>query len=220
MDFRELRSLVRQGEHGRLEFKRKAAYPEKILKEVVAFANTEGGLLLIGVDDNGTIPGLKFAEEEMYVLDRAITRYCRPDIDFTTEVIPLNERRSVILYRIEKSSVGPHYVIPEPQATEGKAYVRVKDQSIQASREVRQVIKGVKKGREVRFSYGEKEKQLMQYLDRNGSITLPQFAELTGEPARKVSRTLVLLVLADVLDILPREGHDLFIRKEESSQTN
>ena len=220
MDFRELRSLVRQGEHVQLEFKRKAAYPEKILKEVVAFANTDGGQLLIGVDDNGTIPGLKFAEEEMYVLDRAISRYCRPDISYSTEVIPLNEKRSVILYKIEKSTIGPHYVIPEPEATEGKAYVRVKDQSIQASREVRQVLKGVKKGREVRFSYGDKERLLMKYLDENGSITLPQFADLAGEPARKVSRTLVLLVLADVLEIVPREGHDIFVRKEDTDLTN
>lgn len=220
MDFRELRSLVRQGEHVQLEFKRKAAYPEKILKEVVAFANTDGGQLLIGVDDNGTIPGLKFAEEEMYVLDRAISRYCRPDISYSTEVIPLNEKRSVILYRIEKSTVGPHYVIPEPEATEGKAYVRVKDQSIQASREVRQVLKGVKKGREVRFSYGDKERLLMKYLDENGSITLPQFADLAEEPARKVSRTLVLLVLADVLEIVPREGQDIFVRKEDTDLTN
>ncbi|MFA0961902.1 helix-turn-helix domain-containing protein [Roseivirga sp. BDSF3-8] len=214
MNFRELKSLVRQGEHGRLEFKRKAAYPEKIIKEVVAFANTEGGELLIGVDDDGKIPGLKFAEEDKYVLDKAIARYCSPDIHYTTEIIPLNESRSVIRYSINKSPEGPHYV-QEPGAPQRKVYVRVNDQSIQASREVRQVLKGEKKSREVRFSFGEKEKQLMEFLDKKGSITVAQFAEIAGEPARKVSRTLVLLVLAGVLRIEPRTGQDLFMRKSE-----
>lgn len=68
--------MVKAGENDFLEFKRKASFPEKIVKEIVAFANTRGGDLLIGVDDNGTIPGLKFAEEDAWVLDNAIQQYC------------------------------------------------------------------------------------------------------------------------------------------------
>ena len=72
MELKELYRLVRKGEGETLEFKRKAAHPEKIVREVVAFANTKGGDLLIGVDDNGTIPGVKYAEEEIFVLNKAI----------------------------------------------------------------------------------------------------------------------------------------------------
>ena len=58
----QLRRLVSQGEGQHLEFKRKASFPEKIVRELIAFANTEGGTLLIGVDDDKSIPGVKFPE--------------------------------------------------------------------------------------------------------------------------------------------------------------
>ncbi|MDZ7649627.1 MAG: ATP-binding protein [Cytophagales bacterium] len=63
-----------------LEFKRKAAYPEKIVRELIAFANTEGGTLLVGVDDDKSIPGVKYPDEEgacMCEIHKALC-YCRP----------------------------------------------------------------------------------------------------------------------------------------------
>ena len=64
----EVLRLIRQGEGQFVEFKKKANHPEKIIKEVVAFANAGGGNLFIGVDDHGTISGLKFPEDEEYIL--------------------------------------------------------------------------------------------------------------------------------------------------------
>ena len=45
---RHLRNLVAKGEGHMLEFKRKAAFPEKIIREMIAFANTSGGVLVGG----------------------------------------------------------------------------------------------------------------------------------------------------------------------------
>ena len=56
----------------KIEFKKKAAYPEKIVREIVALANTEGGVLLLGVDDDGTVSGQRFIEEEIFVMEKAI----------------------------------------------------------------------------------------------------------------------------------------------------
>lgn len=47
-DLKNLKNLVRHGEGQRLEFKMKVKFPEKIIKELVAFANTDGGHLLLG----------------------------------------------------------------------------------------------------------------------------------------------------------------------------
>ncbi len=69
LDVRNLKNLVRHGEGLRLEFKMKVKYPEKIVKELVAFANTEGGHLFVGVSDAGVIEGVKFAEEEQFLLE-------------------------------------------------------------------------------------------------------------------------------------------------------
>ena len=59
MNSNDLVALVNQGEGQRLEFKKKVDYPEKVVKEVIAFANSDGGNLLIGVDDDGNISGVK-----------------------------------------------------------------------------------------------------------------------------------------------------------------
>ena len=55
MTLQELNQLASLGEGPSLEFKRKVPRPERIAKEVIAFANTRGGRLLLGVDDDGTI---------------------------------------------------------------------------------------------------------------------------------------------------------------------
>ena len=53
MDLIEIKVLVSRGGGQYLEFKKKANYTEKIVKEVVTFVNSERGQLLLGVDDKG-----------------------------------------------------------------------------------------------------------------------------------------------------------------------
>ena len=73
----ELKKLVLNGESQFLEFKKKADHPEKIVREMVAFANSEGGTLLIGVDDRGNISGLPFPDEDTYAMEAAISMYSK-----------------------------------------------------------------------------------------------------------------------------------------------
>jgi ATP-dependent DNA helicase RecG len=51
-------TLIRQGENSSVEFKSANAHPDSLARELVAFANTQGGTLLIGVEDDGAISGL------------------------------------------------------------------------------------------------------------------------------------------------------------------
>lgn len=212
MELKELYRLVKKGEGDQLEFKRKAAHPEKIIKEAVAFANTKGGNLLIGVDDNGTIPGLKYVEEEVYVLNKALDRLCKPRLNYTYEIIPLdeNETRSVVLYTIPESNKKPHYAMPEEGAEWGKTYVRAADKSIQASKEVRRIIKLSQRKNSRAFSIDEQEKRLLQYLDENQTITLTQFQELSNLNRYKASNILITLVLNNIIRIHPNDKADLY----------
>lgn len=196
-----------EGESDTLEFKRKVAHPEKIVREIVAFANTAGGLLLIGVDDDGSIPGLKYAEEEAYALETAVKKLCKPPIPLNIEIVPISDKRAIIKYRIEPSSKKPHMVKdPEKPA----AYVRFKDRSIQASKEMREILRRQRKPKNTRFTFGDKEKILMQYLEQHKTITLEEFSKAAGIKKYFASKTLILLVLAKVLDIEPREGKDIY----------
>ncbi|GAB3323150.1 ATP-binding protein [Larkinella ripae] len=209
MDYRALKELVRQGEGTHLEFKLKSNHPERIIREIVAFANTEGGKLLIGIGDDKSIQGLKHVDEDEYLLERAIGRYCTPTIDYSMERVSLANEREVLVITVPESDRKPHYV-DDPINEIRRAYIRVEDKAVQASKEVREILKGEAAERNIRFTYGEKEQALMQHLDRNQSITVDSFANIANIPRKMASRTLVLLVLANVLQVHPSEISDRF----------
>ena len=117
MEFKALRDLVRQGEGRYLEFKLKTTHPEKIIREIVAFANTDGGRLLIGVADDKTVQGLKYADEDEYLLVRAINKFCFPPISYFIERIPLPNERDVLMLRIPRSPTRPTLHYPRPRTT-------------------------------------------------------------------------------------------------------
>jgi len=203
---RDLKKLVAQGESASLEFKRKASYPDKIVREMIAFANSGGGILLVGISDNGEIAGLKHPEDDSYVIQQSLLK-CSPRLPVTETFIAVGNERHVILYRIEESKRKPHYFC---DGVKKEAFVRVKDQSIKASREVREIAKRSHAKKDIRFHYGEHERLLMQYLDMNPAITLKEFMQVSGLKRFYASRKLVLLVLANVLKITPHEKGDLF----------
>lgn len=203
---RDLKKLVSHGESVCLEFKRKAAYPDKIVRGMIAFANTKGGTLLVGVSDDGVLSGLKHPEEESHVIQQALGK-CKPPLPVTEMFIPIGNSRYVLQYQVGESARKPHYF----QTGESKeAYIRVHDQSIRASREVREIARRSQRRRDIRFHYGESEQLLMHYLDLNQAITLKQFIALSGLKKFYASKKLVLLVLANVLRITPHEKGDLF----------
>jgi predicted HTH transcriptional regulator len=212
MELKDLYRLVKRGEGDRLEFKRKASHPEKIVREFVAFANTKGGDILIGVDDNGNIPGVKYAEEEIYVLNKALATLCKPKLRYEYTIIPLdeNESRAVVHYKVAESKKKPHYALPDENADWGKAYVRLADKSIQASKEVRNVIKFSQRKNARVLQIQEKEKVLLEYLGEHESITLSKFQEISELNRYKASMVLVNLVVSNILKINASDKEDTF----------
>ncbi len=210
MKLGEIKRLVAQGETEFLEFKTKANHPEKIIREIIAFANTKGGRLLIGVNDDGSINGLKDAAEEHYILERAVKNFCVPKISYNSEIIPVSGKKSIIIYTIFESEFKPHCAVFNRDKRWHKGYIRVADKSVQASKEMKEILRRERKATAVKFTYGPKEQILMKYLDQHDFITLKDFAQLAGIRPYLASRTLITLVLANVLQIIPREGEDLY----------
>ena len=64
-DKRYILSLIKEGEHQQQDFKYRVSDACKLAKSVSAFANTDGGRLLIGVRDDGNLSGVR-SEEEIY----------------------------------------------------------------------------------------------------------------------------------------------------------
>lgn len=222
MLFHDLRRLVRKGEGQTLEFKLKTTHPEKIVKEIVAFANSDGGILLLGIRDDLTIKGLKFPQEDEYVMNKAIAEKCYPPINYKLEKIRVEGNREVLAYTIPASDKGPHRVVEGDKPNQGKVYVRVDHESIIAGKEMREILKGRRKKRELRFQYGKKEEILMKHLEQHQHITVQQFAEAAEIPRRVASRTLVLLVLSKVLQIHPhaiKEDSFSMFESDENRET-
>jgi predicted HTH transcriptional regulator len=206
----ELRLLTAQGEGIQLEFKRKATYPEKVVREMIAFANTHGGTLLVGVQDDGAVIGVKYPEEESMGIVDVIQKSCRPQFVYHESVIALSENKFILRYDIPQSEKRPHFFVINKNYSE--TYVRVNDMSIKASTEMEEIVRRTRKKKDIRFTYGEHETLLMKYLVDNKTITLQQFRVLTGLNRFKASRKLILLVLADVLKIEATEKGDLYSR--------
>lgn len=211
IDLRELKELVRHGENKYIEFKLKTTHPEKIVREMVAFANTDGGRLIVGVADDKSLKGLKFPDEDEFILQRAIEKYIYPAIDYTLDRLTVEGEREILIYTVPKSLFKPHYVDLDGILENRRAYVRVADRSVQASREMREILKGERKGLNIRFQYGEKEKTLMKYLADNQQITVETYAIIANISRKIASRTLIVLVLANVLKVQPHEMQDFFM---------
>jgi len=207
MTLHELSRLASLGEGRSLEFKHKVPRPERIAKEIIAFANTHGGQLLLGVDDNGAILGVRDANEEEFALDEALKMHCEPPVAIRIEKIAVTNNREVLVVQVPESEAKPHYLILENSRC---AYVRVDDMSVEASREKVRLMKSEHTHANVKFEFGDKELMLMRYLEQYGRITVTQFAKMAHLPRRRASQTLVLLARARIVILHSTGNEDYF----------
>lgn len=89
-----MKALAAKGEGLKIEFKKKAAFPEKIVREVIALANTAGGDLVIGVDDDGTVSGQRYIEEEIFVMEKAIRELIFPALSVEVFTVKLSKKKA------------------------------------------------------------------------------------------------------------------------------
>jgi predicted HTH transcriptional regulator len=218
MTFRELQSLVLQGESLLLEFKHKLPEWPKLVREVVAFANTHGGTILIGVEDDGTISGLRDPREIEEAITLHLNAWMRPAPEWRLEVVPLSRKRAVVGIVVARSKTKPHFALEDASDTVGHALIRIADSSVRASREAVELLRYEGRERNMKVEYGDKERILMQHLATAPSITVQEFAELAKLPRAAASRTLVHLVKASVLCHQPRvDEEDRFFVKSDAA---
>ncbi|MDZ7681396.1 MAG: NAD(P)H-dependent glycerol-3-phosphate dehydrogenase [Fodinibius sp.] len=103
MDYLDVKNLAQTGEGAFLEFKRTIPSAYKIAREIAAFANTKGGTLLIGVDDDKSLVGVMGYQEEEFLLAKAARELCRPAVDITIEIVYFGER-DLLVIRVLRSS--------------------------------------------------------------------------------------------------------------------
>jgi predicted HTH transcriptional regulator len=178
-----------------LDFKKEISSTHRIAKSIVSFANHYGGTLLVGVNDDGSIAGVKTAEET-YMLEQAALHFCDPPIELEIKEWTL-KGKVVLEVIISESTVKPHFAIDE----QGKkwVYVRHKDQSLLASKVLVDVLKQKSSNEPVLLKYSNLDKALMDFLKQNPRITVQEYCKLVNISRRRAQRILVNLTAFGII---------------------
>ncbi|MBO4558302.1 MAG: ATP-binding protein [Bacteroidales bacterium] len=124
-----LEKMIAEGEHLHQDFKYFLSDARKIARSVAAFANTDGGRLLIGVKDNGKIVGIK-NDEDIHLIEAAAQVFCRPAVDYEPKIWEYGTKR-VLEVDIAPSPSAPHTA---PTENGGRAvFIRKADENKVAS---------------------------------------------------------------------------------------
>lgn len=127
----ELLEIIANGEHSGVEFKRDDLRPEQLAKEIVAMANFMGGMLLLGIEDDGTISGIQREGLEEWIMGSVFSAKIHPTIlPFYEEVQVDDKRVAVVSF---PQGVSKPYVVRDKGRDD--VYVRVGSTSRLATRE-------------------------------------------------------------------------------------
>ncbi|MFA6074621.1 MAG: RNA-binding domain-containing protein [Negativicutes bacterium] len=131
--------IIKQGESKTVEFKEILPEGEKIAKSVIAFANTGGGRIFIGVRDDGTITGID--ETQLFVLKDKVANIIHDSIspNVFPEIYSLNlDDKMLMVIQVAPSNSRPHYL--RSVGIEKSAYVRLGSTNKAADKQMRRML--------------------------------------------------------------------------------
>ena len=134
MNTDQILELIANGENSRVEFKRDDCHPDDIGKEMSALLNLEGGVIMLGVEDDGQVSGLtrSRAEAEQWIMNIASNNLQPPALPIWS-VITVDEDKEIGVVECQAGSLAkPH------KARRGRAwvtYMRAGSQSREATRD-------------------------------------------------------------------------------------
>jgi len=192
-DKRYLQRLISEGEHQQQDFKYKVQDAAKLAKSVSAFANTDGGRLLIGVRDDGHMSGVR-SGEEIYMMHQAAYRHCQPaaSIKFDTYMV---EGRTIVVATVPPSDKRPIMALSD----DGKrrAYIRIADENIVASPVHLTIWREAQKAEGSMMTYTDSVKKLIATIQDN-RLSLNQLVRRSSLPRHKVITILAQLIRFNV----------------------
>ncbi|PKL87308.1 MAG: ATP-binding protein [Ignavibacteriae bacterium HGW-Ignavibacteriae-2] len=200
----ELIKLIEQGEGLRIEFKQRFTEYEKIAKEMIAFANTKGGYVIVGVDDDKTVRGVLSEKSEAELLRESAENYCEPPIEYSFHFVELFDRE-IVVCKIRESLRKPHRLQDYQKDLDlntAQVFIRVADKSVPASKEMIKILQARSANTPlVNYEVGKNEKAVFNFLKDNEIITVKELSDWANISYRRASRTLIKLVRAEMLNI-------------------
>jgi hypothetical protein len=188
---------IAEGEHQLQDFKYAINDSRKIAITLCAFANTDGGTLLIGVKDNGAIAGVK-PEEEAHMVQAAAEMYCRPRVDFETSLWK-SDNKYVLEVIVPASDQRPHYVVEADGNF--KCYIRRHDQNLSAPPVLMEVWRGEETDRPQKYFHTEKEKRIFNALEHHEGMSMSQLMRSTRIPRNILIKLLARFIRWDLMEM-------------------
>jgi len=213
MNRRHLLELIEEGENLQCEFKRHFTTPEKIAREMIAFANTKGGYIIFGVDDDKTVVGVDSEKSESEMIKDAAENYCEPPLNYSIDFIELYGKELVVA-SIPESDNKPHRLQDyqdELDINKAVVIVRINDKSVQASKEMVRILRANSADLALKkYTIGQTEKMVFEYLGKYERISVKELSNLVNISERRASRTLVKMVRANLLLIHTKDNGEEF----------
>lgn len=184
----DLVEILKRPEGKTFEVKRDLSSPEGVLKTIVAFANTAGGLVLIGVEDRGArVRGVAKPLDLEEQLANLISDHVAPRLLPEIEILPWRATH-VLAVQVHPSPTRPHYL--KRQGVDGGVYVRVGSTNRRADRELVEELRRVARGE----TYDEQP-----LVDLDSEVIDFRAASESFAPLRKLHRRdlLTLRLLTD-----------------------
>lgn len=156
-----IQDLIEEGEHEHQDFKFQISDARKIARSISAFANNDGGRLLVGVKDNGNIAGVE-SDEEIYMIEQAATSFCRPpqQVEFSTYRV---EGKNVLKVDIKAADKKP--VQAQDDDRKWRAYYRVADENMLAHPLQVKLWKCSNDASGVQFTFDDAAKKVVDYVE-------------------------------------------------------
>ncbi|MCM1355178.1 MAG: ATP-binding protein [Staphylococcus sp.] len=190
-------SLIEEGEHEHQDFKFAISDARKIARSISAFANNDGGRLLVGVKDNGVIAGIR-NEEDIYVIEQAAEMYCHPPQQIHVTAFRTDPDKTVLRIEIDRARRRPVAVIEADGAH--RAYYRVKDENIAAPDIMVRAWIAAAADEGHLISITSPQQQLIDMMQQSTRVTVETFM-LTAHVSRSTAEdTVISLHAMNLLD--------------------
>lgn len=186
---------IAEGEHQMQDFKMRIDDARKIARTLSAFANSDGGRLLIGVKDNGSISGVN-AEEEIHMIQAAAEIYCKPAVPFKFQVWKV-DYKTVLEVNIPASDRKPHAACDEEN--NWKPYIRLHDKTLPAPAVLLEVWRGKDDDVTHRYFHTEKEKKIFDTLQQYPGISYSALLRKTMLPKHILTKLLARFIRWDLI---------------------
>ena len=161
MKKQDILELISAGENSSVEFKQDEIRPEQFAKEAVGMANLQGGVILLGVSDDGSVTGISRPNLEAWVMDTVFRRYVHPMIIPHYQEFSLDDNLRIAAITVSAGTSKP-YVVRHRDRED--MYVRIGSTTRLATRE--QALRLFASGRRLHAETRPVSGSSMKDLDR------------------------------------------------------